>query len=467
MRLVEATSTDTATSSSAAVSSSRTSTASGDEQFATVLSATRSRSRDVADSALSAGQGTGSTSRLERLKAAVSKNRAHRDQIREAESSDAKSSEPSQTDRLRESVQQKENTEPAADTQTTNEADAFAQTHDGGFGGESESPVSEYTQAGTAEGGTLAVSQSQQSAAASTTSSTATAGASSQASSTGGTRDGAVRAVQSGDSRNTSGASNTSGNVAATPEARSGNAGSGNSGDSSDASQEKVAVAAVRTTSSVSRTTNTNEFQQLLSQLGRQRLGESGPTSSQTPAAATKGKSAAAALQKTVDMESTGSIDELARLVRSQIGQRRSSMTIELSPQELGRVRVDVQMQDGVASIEFQADTPEGEQAIRSKLDDLRSALEQQGIRVDHVQVEQTPVGQSTSHPDTTGQTPADTQQWQMPANGGQGGGGSSDSRQMTGDGAGLAAVTEESDSAWSVPSLAADWQQTGVDVLV
>lgn len=89
-----------------------------------------------------------------------------------------------------------------------------------------------------------------------------------------------------------------------------------------------------------------------------------------------------------VSLDRPQGAEELARVVRAQVGSKHSSMTLRLDPPELGRVRVDVRMHNDIMSVRFQADSQAGHDAIQGRLRELTGALEQQGVRLDRVEVE-------------------------------------------------------------------------------
>jgi flagellar hook-length control protein FliK len=206
------------------------------------------------------------------------------------------------------------------------------------------------------------------------------------------------------------------------------------------------------------RPASSSEFQELLSQLGRSR----GPGGRGDSVAQPKAATTARAASPTVDMEAAGSVEDLARIVRSQADAKRSSMTMQMTPPELGRMRVDVQMQEGGGlEVRFQAETLTGEEALRHRLDDLKSALERTGVTVDRIHVEYAPPA-TQSHPERDGSYYAQPEhrQWEGP-NGGQPGG---DGRQADNGPPGessRAVETADGAAAGSVASLAA-----GVDVI-
>ena len=104
------------------------------------------------------------------------------------------------------------------------------------------------------------------------------------------------------------------------------------------------------------------------------------------------------------DVRSSEGLQELARLVKTQLGQKRSSLTVHLSPAELGRVRVKVDMQDGLARVELTAETPEARDVLRKQLNELRGALEQQGIRVESLDVQLRPAEEPSNGRGFSGQ---------------------------------------------------------------
>ena len=222
------------------------------------------------------------------------------------------------------------------------------------------------------------------------------------------------------------------GNFAVTPAASSAASGeAAGEGQTNLATAGNPGAAATGGAANSASAAGESDFKQLLSQLDRSRPVEG-------DAARTGGAAAKDAAEKTgetVDLDSPGSVAVLARIVRSQIGSRRSLMTLDLSPAELGRVRVDVRMQDSAVSLRFATETAVGQQEIKSRLSDLKHALEQQGVTVDRVSVEMLHSGSHPSSPhDPTGQPQPDAQRWDSPTgDGSQSGGGSGsmpDSRQ-------------------------------------
>jgi|GEM_PF-2748369 len=154
----------------------------------------------------------------------------------------------------------------------------------------------------------------------------------------------------------------------------------GSSGMFRDAAQLNVAkggdAAANRSTGS------TLEFQNILADSAR---GRTGLQKSLLHTIHTLDKTNAS---NRVNLDEPGSIKDIAQVVRSTVGAKHSTMVLRLDPPELGKLRVDVQMHDKVLTVQLQAETKVGQEALQHRLTELRSALEQQGIRLDRVEVE-------------------------------------------------------------------------------
>lgn len=191
------------------------------------------------------------------------------------------------------------------------------------------------------------------------------------------------------------------------PAANASASGQGGSGQQAEASAGVKPVPTTGARSSGSAT----EFQSLLQQLARPRLGES----TGSAVATAKLKQSAASAEKPLNLASTESVEELARVVRSQAGGRNSSMTLTMSPAELGRLRIDVQMQDEAVSLRFETETVAGHEAIKGRLDELKHALAQHGVQIDRLEVNLAPAApaQITSHDGSDAQS-FNASQWGM-----------------------------------------------------
>jgi flagellar hook-length control protein FliK len=126
---------------------------------------------------------------------------------------------------------------------------------------------------------------------------------------------------------------------------------------------------------------------------------------------------------ETVKLDGPEGAQDLARVVRANMGARHSSMTLRLDPPELGAVRVDVRMHDAAMTVRFQAQTEAGCDALQGRLRELAGALEGQGIRLDRVEVEYRPPPPPDAPRDDQGYSRQQSgQQWGEPRfTGGQG----------------------------------------------
>ena len=127
-------------------------------------------------------------------------------------------------------------------------------------------------------------------------------------------------------------------------------------------------------------------FQVVLAHAGRGRAAATVRHIGLTPAEAT-----ADPTKGPIEVNGPNGPEELARVVRAQVGARHSNMMLQLDPPELGRVRVDVKMHQDVLTLRFQAETEAGHDAIAGRIRELTGALEGQGIRLDRVEVEYRP----------------------------------------------------------------------------
>jgi len=126
----------------------------------------------------------------------------------------------------------------------------------------------------------------------------------------------------------------------------------------------------------------TLDFQNILQHAGRARA--AGPTPG-TGLPTTSGK---VPIGETVKLAGSESVQQLARVVRSNLGGRHATMVLRLDPPELGQLRVDIRMHDQMLLLRFQAETQAGHDALQMRLTDLRIALQQHGIQLDRVEVE-------------------------------------------------------------------------------
>ncbi len=76
-----------------------------------------------------------------------------------------------------------------------------------------------------------------------------------------------------------------------------------------------------------------------------------------------------------------------SRALAAMLRQRGGTMSIGLSPETLGRVRIRMKVEGGRVEVELDAERESGVEALSSQLDVLKDALEARGLRVDHLEV--------------------------------------------------------------------------------
>jgi len=84
----------------------------------------------------------------------------------------------------------------------------------------------------------------------------------------------------------------------------------------------------------------------------------------------------------------------LGRVVRgltSAINQRGGSVTLRLTPPELGAVRIEMTVRDGVVNARFTAATESVRHLLMDQMGHLRSALDRQGLSVERIEVQMLP----------------------------------------------------------------------------
>ncbi|MBI4717327.1 MAG: flagellar hook-length control protein FliK [Planctomycetes bacterium] len=92
-----------------------------------------------------------------------------------------------------------------------------------------------------------------------------------------------------------------------------------------------------------------------------------------------------------------GEFDGLVRSLRMHLGPRSSSARLHLHPPELGRVFVDVQLSGDELRIDVRTETEAARKILLERSDQLRTALEQAGVRVDRFDVTATLGAQAAS----------------------------------------------------------------------
>ena len=81
-------------------------------------------------------------------------------------------------------------------------------------------------------------------------------------------------------------------------------------------------------------------------------------------------------------------VDYVVRVARANLGRENWQVQIRLSPPQLGTLRLDVSVRQGVLNMQVLAETAEAKHLIDSRLGQLRDALQQNGIMVERLEVD-------------------------------------------------------------------------------
>jgi len=84
-------------------------------------------------------------------------------------------------------------------------------------------------------------------------------------------------------------------------------------------------------------------------------------------------------------------------VVQAKMSGKDTLARIRLDPPELGTVRVNLHLKSDSVVVRLIADNADARDTIMSRLDDLRNALQQQGVRVDRLEVTTPPQGETVS----------------------------------------------------------------------
>lgn len=93
------------------------------------------------------------------------------------------------------------------------------------------------------------------------------------------------------------------------------------------------------------------------------------------------------ALDANVRVTQTEILDQVMNQIRVGISQEVTSMDFMLHPETLGRVHVSVLAKEGVMTAQFTVQSEEAKQALESQLVTLRQTFEDQGLKVESVEV--------------------------------------------------------------------------------
>lgn len=81
-------------------------------------------------------------------------------------------------------------------------------------------------------------------------------------------------------------------------------------------------------------------------------------------------------------------VDYVVRVARANLGRENWQVQLRLSPPQLGTLRLDVSVRQGVLNMQVLAETAEAKHLIDSRLGQLRDALQQNGIMVERLEVD-------------------------------------------------------------------------------
>ncbi len=155
------------------------------------------------------------------------------------------------------------------------------------------------------------------------------------------------------------------------------------------------------------------------------------PVPTPTPAASAQASTQGVALSfmpTGAESDADPVTDRAIRGLTSVMAQRGGTVTLRLSPPDLGSLRIDVRLDGATVRAQFQASTPAAASMLHQNMAALRHALESQGLTVDNLQV-QAPAATSQAHAGHAGQQTGQQDAQQSPSDG--------RSRGFAGDGGG------------------------------
>ncbi len=109
----------------------------------------------------------------------------------------------------------------------------------------------------------------------------------------------------------------------------------------------------------------------------------------------------------------TGNMGRIVNVIRSNVGARHSVLTVQLEPPELGRITLDIRLDNDQVRLSITTETQEARQLLSDRFESLRSSLESQGINVSRFDVQTREFNQGQD-------AQQQHQQWQGQQNGGQ-----------------------------------------------
>ena len=123
---------------------------------------------------------------------------------------------------------------------------------------------------------------------------------------------------------------------------------------------------------------------------------------STAPPIATVGETVSAQFAQLPQSDSTHGNDDvnvgrLTRGLNSAINQRGGSVTLRLTPPELGLVKIEMAVRDGAVSAKFTAQTESVRNLLMDQMSNLRQAMDRQGLTVEKFEVQVLPQASSSS----------------------------------------------------------------------
>lgn len=100
----------------------------------------------------------------------------------------------------------------------------------------------------------------------------------------------------------------------------------------------------------------------------------------------------------TQDDVDSSNVSRISRALQNAIQQKGGTITIRMMPPELGQVRVDIVMDGGKVTANFQTESESIQNLMSRELGQLRTALEKQGLTVERLEVTQRPASTNTSN---------------------------------------------------------------------
>lgn len=102
-------------------------------------------------------------------------------------------------------------------------------------------------------------------------------------------------------------------------------------------------------------------------------------------------------------------VDQIVEKIKVVIQPEQTNMELQLNPEHLGRVHLTITEKEGMMTAQFAAETHAAKEAIESQLVQLREALQEQGLKVESIEVmvsdfafsQNSQAGQSTAEGDT------------------------------------------------------------------